>query len=59
MSSRRLNWYGWSIYTIAAVYETDAAAREYEEGLINVDYIWSAWAAEQKELELDNASSSS
>jgi hypothetical protein len=53
---RKLNWYGWSIYTIAAVYESDAAAHEVEDGLVNMGYLTAACFAEQKELELDIAS---
>lgn len=50
---RELNWYGWSIYTIAAVYESDAAAHEVEQGLVNVDYMVAAFEAEKMELERD------
>lgn len=51
--NRYLNWYGWSIYTIAAVYESDAAAREVEKGLVNIDYMIAAFNCEKQELERD------
>lgn len=54
MTERRdLNWFGWSADTRAAVYETDAAAREYEQGLVNLDYVWTAWRAESQEDDKD------
>jgi len=55
---RPLNWYGWSIETIAAVYESDAAAREAQDNPENesLQQYWvSAWQAEGRELELDRA----
>lgn len=56
---RSLNWYGWSIYTLAAVYESDAAAHEYEKGLVNMGYFSAALKAELQELGLDNATRTS
>lgn len=53
-----LNWYGWSTETIAAVYESDMAAKEAEQGLINKDYAWSAFRAEQIEQEMDETCAS-
>lgn len=51
--TRSLNWYGWSIHTIAAVYETDAAAEESEQGLVSQEYVWAAWSAEDQQARLD------
>jgi hypothetical protein len=53
---RKLNWFGWSIETIAAVYETDQAVREYQQGLVNSDYWVAAAYAEFKQAELDKES---
>lgn len=56
---RPLNWFGWSIETIAAVYESDAAAREAQTAWDNrsaQDYWQSAWRAEVIETQLDKAS---
>lgn len=50
---RPLNWFGWSIETIAAVYESNAAATEIED---NPTYWESAWRAEQIEVEKDKLS---
>ncbi|MGS2592261.1 hypothetical protein [Streptomyces hebeiensis] len=50
---RKLNWFGWSIYTIAAVYETDMAAKELKQNLVNEEYLWSAYRAEAQEVEKD------
>jgi hypothetical protein len=46
MMPRPLNWFGWSIETIAAVYETDMAAKEAEQGIVSWDYFWAAANAE-------------
>jgi hypothetical protein len=54
--SRPLNWFGWSIETIAAVYETDMAAKEAELGLVNNECLWAAWRAEAEQNALDKAS---
>jgi hypothetical protein len=54
--TRQLNWFGWSIETIAAVYETDMAAKEAEQGLVNNEYIWAAWRAEAEQGKLDKES---
>ena len=43
---RALNWFGWSIETIAAVYETDAAVKEMERGEVDINYVWAAARAE-------------
>lgn len=51
---RSLNWFGWSIHTIAAAYETDAATTESEQGLIDESYVWAAFAAEEQQRQLDN-----
>ncbi len=48
-----LNWFGWSTETISAVYETDMACREWEQGLVNKAYFQTACDAELYELELD------
>ena len=56
MKGRPLNWFGWSIETIAAVYESNMAAEEAHKGLVNNDYIWSAWRAEQREYLKDRQS---
>jgi hypothetical protein len=50
---RKLNWFGWSVETIAAVYETDMAAIEVEQGLTNHEYLWAAWRAEREQGQLD------
>lgn len=52
------NWYGWSIYTIAAVYESDQAAREAQEGLVSMDYLSACVNAEMKQSDLDKECSS-
>lgn len=60
-SDRQLNWHGWSLATIAAVYESDAAAREAEADPKNASaqaYWESAWRAEEGELKLDGESKS-
>lgn len=51
--TRELNWFGWSLPTIAAVYETDAAVEENELGLVNLDYVWAAWSAESDHNAID------
>lgn len=51
--TRQLNWYGWSIHTIAAVYESDAAAHEVMKGLTNKSYLIAAFNCEKQELERD------
>lgn len=53
MMTRELNWFGWSIETIAAVYETDAAACEWAAGEVSEEYLWAAWEAERLEGESD------
>lgn len=55
MVERTLNWAGHSIETIAAMYETDKAAQEAEEGLINLQYVWSAAEAEGYERSVDDS----
>lgn len=50
---RELNWFGWSIDTIAAVYETDQAVRESESGQSGLDYVWAAHRAEEMQHSLD------
>lgn len=59
MTSRELNWAGNSIYTVAAIYETDAAAREFEEDLVSWRYMEAAWLAEQSEMLLDEVAHAS
>jgi hypothetical protein len=53
MQPRPLNWFGWSIETIAAVYESDAACVEFESGVGSESYIYSAFRAEEAERDLD------
>ena len=55
MQPRPLNWFGWSIETRAAISDSYTAAKEAELGLVNNEYIWSAFRAEQIEQELDAA----
>lgn len=50
---RDKNWYGWSIETIAAVYESNMAAKEYEQNLVDLEYVWAAARAEEMENRID------
>lgn len=52
------NWYGWSVYTIAAVYESDQAAREVQEGLTSWAYLEACIWVEMQESDLDKKCSS-
>jgi hypothetical protein len=45
-----VNWFGWDLPTIAAVYESNKAAKECVEGLVNIKYVN---AAAQAEADLD------
>jgi hypothetical protein len=47
MDESAVNWFGWDIATIAATYESNMAAKEVEEGLIDNSYMWAAFRAEQ------------
>ena len=49
----KLNWFGWSTETIAAVYETNQAAVELAEDLVNEQYLMAAFNAERIEDEKD------
>src|SRR5581483_10128561 len=55
MTDRELNWAGYSIQTIAAMYESDAAAREAGHNPSpSANAYWvSAWRAEEHERQLD------
>lgn len=48
MPDRPLNWHGWSVETIAAVYESDQAAIEG-----NPTYAEAAFRAEMAEAQID------
>jgi hypothetical protein len=57
-ATRQLNWAGFSIWTVAAQYETDAASREAHDPMhlgrcAVCDYAESAARAEWREWELD------
>ena len=52
--TRELNWFGWSVETIAAVYETDAAYEDFKRGEVDMEYVWAAWRAEADQNELDS-----
>lgn len=53
--TRRLNACGYSVETIAAEYETDAALQEAELDPSD-PYFLAAWAAEEEQRELDRRS---
>lgn len=51
---RSLSWFGWSIETVAAMYETDSATRECEEGEVDINYVYAATLAEGAEHDKDS-----
>lgn len=52
-SARPLNWFGYSLETIAAMYETDAAVNESWDRIGSIEYSDAACRAEWLQLDLD------